>query len=177
MSTIRSLSRAHLAPRPARRKAPRFQPLVPEDFFSPEAWRLLSTELARRARDWQVKGLPYLFYYGGDSEPVWGDGAHYRCSGTTLHIARQSVLREGMGIDLERALRLLVTPWGPDGKTADGRESGEWRAALASVFWRVGQHFREFQRRKGAGALDVLREEIERLPISGRALLMRFARM
>ena len=108
-----------------------------------------------------------MFYYGRDSEPVWGDHAHYRCSGTILHIAGQGVLREGMGIDLERALRLLTVEWRPDGKTVDGWESNDWRAALASIFWRIGQHYREFARRKGAGALDVLREEFARLPAGG----------
>ena len=82
-------------------------------------------------------------------------------------IAGQGVLREGMGIDLERALRLLTVEWQPDGKTVDGWESDDWRAALASIFWRIGQHYREFARRKGAGALDVLREEFARLPAGG----------
>jgi hypothetical protein len=81
-----------------------------------------------------------------------------------LHIAGQGVLREGMGIDLERALRLLTVEWGTDGKTLEGWDSAAWRAALASIFWRVGQHYREFERRKGAGALGVLREEFACLP-------------
>ena len=83
----------HSAPRAAsrskgrasvRRKAPPFRPRAPEDFFSPDAWRLLSSELQQRARNWQVDGPPRMFYYGRDSEPVWGDHAHYRCSGTIL---------------------------------------------------------------------------------------------
>jgi hypothetical protein len=151
-----------------RKKAPRFRPRAPEDFFSVEAWRLLTDELKTRAREWQVDGLPLLFSYGPDSEPEWDDFAYHRCS-SVIYIASQATLRESMGIDLERVLRLLTLPWGPDGKTIGGRESGEWRAVLASTFWRIGQVYRELTRRKGAKALDVLREEIERLPAGRRA--------
>jgi hypothetical protein len=42
-----------------------------------------------------------------------------------------------MGIDLECALRLLTLAWTPENKTSDGHTSGEWRAALASAFWRI----------------------------------------
>lgn len=160
---------AHPPRRGARRKAPTFRPHAPADFFSPEAWRLLSSLLQQRARDWQVAGQPRSFYYQHHSEPVWDEAAHYRCSRATLHVARQGLLRVGMGIDLERALRLLTLEWRADGKTVDGRERDDWRAALTSVFWRIGQHYRELQRRKGAGALDILREEIERLPAGGSA--------
>jgi hypothetical protein len=73
MSATRSASTGpRRAPRVASRsKRPRFRPRAPEDFFSPEAWRLLSFELQRRARDWQVEGPPRSYYYGRDSESVW----------------------------------------------------------------------------------------------------------
>jgi hypothetical protein len=73
-------ARASRSARPAarRKKTPRFRPRAPEDFFSVEAWQLLTDELKTRARDWQVNGLPRLFYYGPDSEPAWGDAAHCR---------------------------------------------------------------------------------------------------
>jgi hypothetical protein len=164
----KALSAPRVAVRPsrrgARRKAPPFRPHAPADFFSPEAWRLLSSLLQQRAHDWQVAGQPRSFYYRQHSEPVWDEAAHYRCSGATLHVAGLGVLCLGMGIDLERALRLLTLDWRADGKTLDGRERDDWRAALISAFWRIGQHYRELQRRKGAGALDMLREEVERLP-------------
>ena len=169
----RALRAPRVAARPprrgARRKAPLFRPHAPADFFSPEAWRLLSSLLQQRARDWQVAGQPRSFYYRQHSAPVWDETAHYRCSGAILHVARQGLLRAGMGIDLERALRLLTLEWQADGKTIDGRECDDWRDALTSAFWRIGQHYRELQRRKGAGALEILREEMERLPTGGRA--------
>ena len=108
--------------------------------------------------------MPPLYFYGRNSEPVWGEAAQQRCSGTTLRIAGKRVLYESLSMDLERGLRLLTLPWTPEEKTTDGHTSAEWRAALAGVFWRIGQHHREFARRMGeARACELLREVMETL--------------
>ena len=53
-----------------------------------------------------------------------------------------------------------------DGRQRHHRRSRaeEWQAALAGVFWRVGQHYREFARRKGhEEAREVLRQAMNTL--------------
>ena len=61
-------------------------------------------------------------------------------------------------MDLERMLRLLTLPWAEKEQTADGHSAPEWHAALTGTLWRIGQHYREFVRRKGeAGAQALVR--------------------
>ncbi len=140
------------------------QPRVPEDFFSPEAHAFLSNLLARRAKSWKEDWLKPVYFHGRDSEPLWDECATRRVSGTTLHIASRCVLVQGMSMDLERVLRLLTLPWMDETHTADGHTSDEWRAGLTGALWRIGQHYREFARRRGpAQAQDILRQTIEAL--------------
>jgi hypothetical protein len=75
-----------------RRKGTRPPPRVPEDFFSPEAQAFLSDLLAQRAKSWKNDDMRPVYYYGRDSEPLWGEDARQRCSGTTLRIASRGVL-------------------------------------------------------------------------------------
>jgi hypothetical protein len=140
------------------------QPRTPEDFFSAQAQEVLADLLKRRAARWQADSLPPLYFYRRDSEPLWGEEARRRCSGTTLRIAGKRVLFESVSMDLERGLRLLTLPWTPQGTTADGHTSAEWRAALAGVRWRIGQHYREFARRMGeTRACELLRQVMDTL--------------
>jgi hypothetical protein len=164
-----SAARARVAARSkgrgtSRRKPRPPQPVVPQDFFSPDAHALLTDLLITRAAHWQGAGAPPIFYYSRDSEPIWGDFAQHHCSGTTIRIACQRVLYDCLCMDLERGLRLLTLTWTADGTTMDGHTCEEWRGALAGVLWRVGQLFREVTRRKGAaGAQEVLRLATETL--------------
>ena len=74
------------------------------------------------------------------------------------------MLCESLCMDLERGLRLLTVPWTAESPTTDGHEPQEWQAALAGVFWRVGQHYREFARRKGeTQACELLRQVMDTL--------------
>ncbi|HLV97114.1 MAG TPA: hypothetical protein VKT82_00425 [Ktedonobacterales bacterium] len=125
------------------------QPRVPEDLFSAEAQAFLSDLLAQRAKSWKNDWMQPVYYYGRDSEPLWGEDAVRRISGTTLRIAGRLVLCQGLCMDLERGLRLLTLAWAGKKKTTDGHTSDEWRVALAGVLWRLGQHYREFTRRWG----------------------------
>ena len=119
---------------------------------------------ARSAAAWQADSTPPVYFYGRDSEPLWGEVAGQRCSGTTLRIAGKRVLCESLCMDLERGLRLLTLPWTKDGKTADGHSPEAWQAALAGVCWRIGQLYREFVRRKGeAEAQEKLRLAMDTL--------------
>ncbi|HEU5369515.1 MAG TPA: hypothetical protein VFU69_13670 [Ktedonobacterales bacterium] len=134
------------------RKHPRPpQPRIPEDFFSAEAHALLTRLLVERAERWQTDGAPPVFYYGRESEPVWGDLAQTRCSCTTLRRIGKHLLYDSLCMDLERGLRLFILPWTEErdepGQTVEAR-----RLALAGALWRVGQHYREIARRKGAEA-------------------------
>jgi len=143
-----------------------FCPFMPVDFLSDDALRELTTRLIQRARKWQRRGLPPVFLYGRDSEPVWGDFASHRCSGTPLHILRIQPLRASLGVELERAARLLTLTWTEQDKTTDGHSRKEWEVSLAGVCWRVGQLYRELcrRRRAEASALAVLCELLDRLP-------------
>jgi hypothetical protein len=80
---------------------------------------------------------------------MWDEYALHRCSGTTLRIARQSTLYEGLCLDLERGLRLLTLAWSMEDSTIGGHKPEEWRTVLSGVLWRVGQVYRELKRRKG----------------------------
>ncbi len=136
----------------ARRKQPRPpQPRIPEDFFPAEAHALLARLLVERAERWQTDGAPPVFYYGRESEPVWGDLAQTRCSCTTLRRIGKHLLYESLCMDLERGLRLLILPWTEE-QNAPGQTAEARRLALAGVLWRVGQHYREIARRVGAEA-------------------------
>ncbi len=169
--TVLASPAAHLSPASTARRAKRSvstrppQPRQPEDFFDDEALALLHDLLSHRARSWQRDPLPPVFFYGRDSEPQWGAYASVRCSGTTLRIAPKTVLYHGVAMDLERGLRLLTMTWTEKNTTTEGGHSaGEWRAALAGVLWRVGQHYREFVRRWGQErARDILRLSMEAL--------------
>jgi hypothetical protein len=154
-SVVRSSARSSARPR---RKTPRpAPPQTPEALFSAQGHAFISDALLRRAARWKADDLAPVYFYGRDSEPLWGEDAVRRVSGTTLHIACKFVLCEGLSMDLERMLRLLTLPWEGRDKTADGHTSTEWRAALAGTLWRIGQHYREFVRRKGeAGAQELV---------------------
>jgi hypothetical protein len=156
-ATTRAPARAR-----TRRKAkrpPRFAPRTPEDFFSPEAHALLTELLITQAQRWQGEGAPPIFYYGRESEPLWGEYAQHRCSGTTIRIAGRDILCECLCMDLERGVRLLTLEWtDAENLTADGHTLEAWRLALSGVFWRIGQLYREWVRRKGeASAQETLR--------------------
>ncbi len=148
-----------------RRKAARPpRPQTPADLFPPEAYALLVDLLAARAKAWQWDTMPPVFYYGRDSEPLWGDYALHRCSGATLHSIRKSLLYESLCVDLERGLRLLTLKWTARDTTADGHTSEEWRLSFSGVLWRLGQLYREVARRQGqARALEVLRLAMDTL--------------
>jgi hypothetical protein len=140
--------------RKAKRPAP---PQTPEALFSAQGHAFISDVLVARAARWKADDLAPVYFYGRDSEPLWGEDAVRRVSGTTLHIASKWVLCEGLSMDLERILRLLTLPWENRDKTADGHSAPEWHAALAGTLWRIGQHYREFVRRKGeAGAQELV---------------------
>ncbi len=164
-ATPRASLRAVARPAKKRRKVARPpQPQKPEDFFSAQAQELLADLLKRRAACWYADSMPPLYFYGRNSEPAWGDEAQQRCSGTTLRIAGKRVLFESLSMDLERGLRLLTLPWKVEDKTVDGHTLGEWRAALAGVLWRIGQHYREFARRMGeARACELLGQVMDTL--------------
>ena len=66
-----------------------------------------------------------LYFSGRDSEPLWGEYAGQRCSGTTLRIAGKRVLCESLCMDLERGVRLLTLRWTQDCQTADGHSPEE----------------------------------------------------
>jgi hypothetical protein len=89
-SAVGSPARRAARHRPAR-PAP---PLAPADFYSREARALLADLLATRAAAWQADSMQPLYFYGRDSEPLWGEYAGQRCSGTTLRIAGKRVLCE-----------------------------------------------------------------------------------
>ena len=110
---------------------------------------MLAQLFIERAEHWQQDSQPPMYFYGRESESVWNELAQQRCSGTTLRIAGRRVLCECLCMDLERGLRLLTLRWPADGLTSDGHTPEEWRLALAGVFWRVGQVYRELARRKG----------------------------
>ena len=151
-----SHARARSATRRKAKRPP--QPRIPADFFPREAYLLLKQLFKDRAERWLADSMPPIYFYGRESEPHWDELAQQRCSGTTLRIAGRRVLCESLCMDLERGLRLLTVPWTVDSVTTDGHEPEEWQAALAGVFWRVGQHYREFARRKGhEEAREVLR--------------------
>jgi hypothetical protein len=126
--------------------------------------QLLSDLLKTRAQSWKEDWLQPVYYYGRDSEPLWGADAGQRCSGTTLRVARRHTICVCLCMDLERGLRLLTLAWTPEGDTADGHSSKEWRAALAGVCWRLGQLLREVTRRWGeAEAKNMLRLALDTL--------------
>src|ERR1051326_5121006 len=87
-------SRPAASPRKPRTlpRAPR--PRTPEEFFSPDAYALVRQLFVDRAACWQADSMPPLYFYGRESEPVWGEVAQQRCSGTTLCIARLRILYE-----------------------------------------------------------------------------------
>jgi hypothetical protein len=162
----RSAQRSPVRPKAsAHRQGTRLpQPRIPQDFFAPADYALLTDLLITRAAHWQAEGAPPIFYYGRDSEPIWGDFASHRCSGTTLRIAGLSILYDSFCLELERGLRLLTLTWQDARTTQEGQPCEAWRVALAGVFWRVGQLYREVTRRKGVEqAREVLRLAINTL--------------
>src|ERR1051326_5208984 len=93
-SAAASPSRPTASPR-KRRAPPRPpRPRPPEEFFSPDAYALVRQLFVDRAACWQADSMPPLYFYGRESEPVWGEVAQQRCSGTTLCIARLRILYE-----------------------------------------------------------------------------------
>src|SRR6185437_2040986 len=106
-SAAASPPRPTVSPR-KRRTTPRApRPRTPEEFFSPDAYALVRQLFVDRAACWQADSMPPLYFYGYNSEPVWGEAEQQRCSGTTLRIARLRTLYESLSMDLERGLRLL----------------------------------------------------------------------
>jgi len=139
---------------------------VPETLLSAEAQFKLGEWLGERARSWQVKGQPRFFTYNGDSAPIWGEHAQHRCSGTTLHEAWVRSITRSLGIELERAARLLTLEWMEQDKTIDGKTRAEWKQALTGSLRRIAQLYQEIRRRRRseASALAVLRAVVDTLP-------------
>ena len=162
-----SRSTARKAPAPptsaaARAEAARaFWFPLPLDLLPPQTQDLLAELLARRARAWQIKGQPRFFRYNGDSEPLLEDRQQRRFPGWTLREMRIATLRKLLGMELERALRLLTLPW-----ESDKEQRATQQQALTGTLRHIGQIYREFRRRyRGdAGAERALRDEMLRLP-------------
>ncbi len=130
-----------------------------------ESFQLLLMDLlAVCALRWQEHDLPYVPFFWADSEPLWGEAGQRRCPGAVLRQMRMHGLRLLLGMELERALRLLLVTWTPEGKTSDGHTSLERQEALAGTLGRVAQVCRELARRRGEDwAMQVARELLEAL--------------
>src|SRR5262249_51794342 len=77
-----------------------------------------------------------------------GSGGRATLAGAQSAPGQAWRLCEEASADLERGLRLLTLPRTAEGHTLEGHRFSEWCAALAGVFWRVGQVYRELARRE-----------------------------
>ncbi|HEY7355447.1 MAG TPA: hypothetical protein VH590_03240 [Ktedonobacterales bacterium] len=138
--------------------------LLPLALLSEAFQLLLMDVLAGCALRWQEYDLPFVPFFWGDSEPLWGEAGQRRCPGTVLRQMRMHGLRLLLGMELERALRLLLVTWTPEDRTPDGHTSLERQEALAGTLGRVAQVCRELTRRRGEEwAMQVARELLEAL--------------
>ena len=120
--------------------------------------------VAACALRWQEYDLPFVPFFWGDSDPIWGEAAHRRCPATILRQMRQHSLRLLLSMELERALRLLLLPWTPDDVTPDGHTTVERQEALSGTLGRVGQVCRELARRRSEDwAMQMAREVLDAL--------------
>lgn len=152
------------APRRSQSAPRAIYPPTPLGMLSEAAQLLLMDLLAACALRWQEYDLPFVPFFWDDSAPLWGEAALRRCLSTILRQMRMQSLRVLLGMELERALRLLLVTWTPDDLTPDGHTPLERQEALAGALGRVGQVCRELTRRRGeTGAMQIAREVLEAL--------------
>jgi|GEM_PF-1818530 len=156
-SCARSLAASH-ARRPAR--AP--WPPAPEALLPQEVREELIQAIKDRACAWQeyLDSPPLLWR---DSEPFWGERASEGCPRSLPREMRLVEIGWNMALEVERAVRLLVWQWWPQGATNERQQ-----AALRGVFLRIGQFYREAQRRAcrrdPERGLRLLRAALKTLP-------------
>ncbi|HLV98146.1 MAG TPA: hypothetical protein VKT82_05660 [Ktedonobacterales bacterium] len=122
---------------------------------------LLHGFLISHALLWQKAGEPPIFTYGEDSAPQWGQFLGMACPATLLRKMAIGVVCGMLGMEVERALRLLVLDWTSDGKDAAGKTADERHLALSKSLWRVGCLYRDLERRRsGDGPLKLLAAEL-----------------
>ena len=159
----RSSTRSPSGRSPAR---PRCKPwdtykLSAAELLPEAALDLLHDFLMRHALLWQKAGAPPIFTYGEDSAPQWGKYLAMACPASLLRKMTIGVICGMLGMEVERALRLLTLDWTSDGLEAAGKKDEERFLALSKSLWRVGCLYRDLERRRrGDGPLKLLAAEL-----------------
>jgi len=114
---------------------------TPAALLPAEVQQELLTTLREQALVWQEHlDSPPLFWR--DSEPFWDEAATEGCPRTLVRQLRLRHLRWFLALEIERAVRLLVWQWWPEGATDEQQQ-----AALRGALVRIGQYYQEAQRR------------------------------
>ncbi len=139
--------------------------LAAADLLPDAALDMLRHFLLSHAVMWQRIGEPPIFTYGEDSAPQWDMFLGMACPATLLRKMSIGVVCGMLGMEVERALRLLTLDWTSDGAAAAGKSDEMRHLALSKSLWRVGCLYRDLQRRRrGDGPLQLLAAELRAIP-------------
>jgi hypothetical protein len=135
------------------------------ELLPPEALALIHKVLLARALSWQYLGEPPWTRFGDDSAPLWDNRICMPVPTTIVRELDIDTVALLMGMELERALRLLMLDWTSDREEAAGKDDEVRHLALSQTLWRVDCYYRDLQqRRRGAGPLKLLEAELLALP-------------
>ncbi len=164
----RSSTRSPSVPASARqrRKPWHSYKLSAAELLPDAALDLLHDFLMRYALLWQKAGEPPIFTYGEDSAPQWGQFLGMACPASLLRKMTIGVICGMLGMEVERALRLLTLDWTSDGLEAAGKKDEVRHLALSKSLWRVGCLYRDLERRRrGDGPLKLLAAELRSISL------------